>query len=36
MRQVCWEREMMILVDSPFVIRLVQSWKDGAKEKTLY
>ena len=28
MRQVCWEREMMILVDSPFVIRLVQSWKD--------
>lgn len=28
-RQVCWEREMLMLVDSPFVIRLVRSYKDA-------
>jgi len=27
-RQVCWEREMLMLVESPFVIRLVRSYKD--------
>lgn len=27
-RQVCWEREMLVLVDSPFVIRCVRSFKD--------
>jgi len=28
-RQVCWEREMLMMVDSPFVIRLVRSYKDA-------
>eukprot|EP00913_Durusdinium_trenchii_P020478 g19237.t1 len=32
-RQVCWEREMLVLVDSPFVIRCVRSFKDIACEK---
>ncbi|CAE7279934.1 for, partial [Symbiodinium pilosum] len=27
-RQVCWEREMLMVVDSPFVIRLVRTHKD--------
>jgi len=28
-RQVCWEREMLMTVDSPFVIRLVRTHKDA-------
>ncbi|CAE8623358.1 unnamed protein product [Polarella glacialis] len=27
-RQVCWERELLLLVESPFVIRLFRTFKD--------